>query len=194
LAALERLTSWFSTKSPHIFSSGLLLFLFCLAQPVFLISLILLLARLVQVFCPYSQYFRKKENQDVEDTTATIRQVRWIAGRSRARFRCWLSWLPVVPVFLNASLGEGRALSSTRFLGGVLDTGAAIFCVVYRQARALCNLTGLPYELSTGTRRFKFGDVVSEPYRILTVPLRTPGGIVSLPNHIVPQNVSLLIG
>jgi hypothetical protein len=56
--------------------------------------------------------------------------------------------------FLNASFGDGNTLSSTRFLGGVLDTGAAMSCVGYRQARALCNLTGVPYELSTGTRRF----------------------------------------
>jgi hypothetical protein len=170
------------------------MFLFCLAQPVFVIALILLLARLVQVFCPYSRYFRKEENQDVEDTTATIRQARWIDGRHRTRFRRWISWLPVVHVFLNASLGEVSALSSTRFLGGVLDTRAAISCVGYRQARALCNLTGVPYDLSTGTRRFTFGDVVSEPYGILTVPLRTQGGIVSLPIHVVPQNVPLLIG
>jgi hypothetical protein len=81
-----------------------------------------------------------------------------------------------------------------RFLGGVLDTGAAMSCVGYCQARALCNLTGVPYDLSTGTRRFTFGDVVSEPYGILAVPLRTPGGIVSLPIHVVPQNVPLVIG
>jgi hypothetical protein len=74
-----------------------------------------------------------------------------------------------------------------------LDTGAAMSCVGYRQARALCNLTGVPYELSTGTRRFKFADVVSELYGILTVPLKTPGGIVPLPIHVVPQNVPLLI-
>jgi hypothetical protein len=43
-----------------LFSSGLFLLLFCLAQPVFGIALILLLARFVQVFCPYSRYFRKK--------------------------------------------------------------------------------------------------------------------------------------
>jgi hypothetical protein len=49
---------------------------------------------------------------------------------------------------------------------------------VLRQDRALCNLTGVPYKLSAGTRRFKFGDVVPEPYGMLTVPLRTPGGIV----------------
>jgi hypothetical protein len=75
-----------------------------------------------------------------------------------------------------------------------LATGAAMPCVGYRHARALCNLTGVPYELSTGTRRFKFGDVFSEPYGILTVPLRTPGGISSFAIHVVPQNVPLLIG
>jgi hypothetical protein len=128
------------------------MFLFCLAQPVFVIALILLLARLVQVFCPYSRYFRKEENPDVEDTTATIRQARWIDGRHRTRFRRWISWLPVVPLFLNDSLGEGSALSSTGFLGDVLDTGAAMSCVEYRQARTLCSFTGVPYELSTGTR------------------------------------------
>jgi hypothetical protein len=37
-------------------------------------------------------------------------------------------------------------------------------------------------------------DVVSEPHGILTVPLRTPGGIVPLTIHVVPQNVPLLIG
>jgi hypothetical protein len=57
-------------------------------------------------------YFRKKANQDVDDTTPIIRQACWIAGRCRARFRRWISWLPVVPAFLNASLGEGSALSS----------------------------------------------------------------------------------
>jgi hypothetical protein len=75
-----------------------------------------------------------------------------------------------------------------------LDTGAAMYCVGYRQARVLRNLNGVPYELSTGTQRFKFGDVVSEPYGILNLPLRTPGGIVPLPIHVVPQNVPLLIG
>jgi hypothetical protein len=34
----------------------------------------------------------------------------------------------------------------------------------------------------------------SEPHGILTVPLRTPGGIVALPIHVVPQNVPLLTG
>jgi hypothetical protein len=67
-------------------------------------------------------------------------------------------------------------------------------CVGYPQARALCNLTGVPYNLSAGTRRFKFGDVVSEPYGMLTVRLRTPGGIVPFSVHVVPQNVPLLIG
>jgi hypothetical protein len=67
-------------------------------------------------------------------------------------------------------------------------------CVCFRQARALCNLTCVPYELSIRTRRFKLGDAVSEPHGILTVPLRTPGGIVALPIHVVPQNVPLLIG
>jgi hypothetical protein len=161
---------------------------------VFVIALILLLARLVQVLCPYSRYFRKKENQDVESITETIRQARWNAGRRRAPFRRWILWLPVVPVFFNASFGDGSTLSSTRFLGGVLDTGIAMSCAGSLQARALCNLTGLPYKLSTGTRRLKFGDVISEPYGILTVPLRTPGGIVSLPIHVVPQNVPLLTG
>jgi hypothetical protein len=52
----------------------------------------------------------------------------------------------------------------------------------------------LTYELSRGTRRLKFGDVVSEPYGILTVPLRTPGGIIPLLMHVVPQNLPLLIG
>jgi hypothetical protein len=37
-------------------------------------------------------------------------------------------------------------------------------------------------------------DVVSPPYGILTVPLRTQGGILSLPIHVVRQNVPLLIG
>jgi hypothetical protein len=172
------------------FSSGLFLFLFCIAQPVFVIVPILLFARLLQVVSPYSRYFRKKNSQDGEGTTATIRQARWIAGRRRARFRRWHSWLSVVPVFLNASVGDGSTLSSTRFLGGVLDTGAAKSCVGYRQARALCNLTGVPYELSTGTRRFKFGDVVSEPHGILTVPLRTPGGVIPLTIHVVPECAS----
>jgi hypothetical protein len=49
-----------------------------------------------------------------------------------------------------------------------LDTGAAMSCVGYPQARALCNLTGVPYKLSAGTQRFKFGDVVAEPYGMLT--------------------------
>jgi hypothetical protein len=75
------------------------------------IALIVLFAGPVQVFCPKSRYIRKKENQDVKDTTATIPQARRIAGRLRARFRRWLSWLPVVPAFLNASPGEGSALS-----------------------------------------------------------------------------------
>jgi hypothetical protein len=134
-------------------SSGLFLLLFCLAQPVFVFALIILFAKLVQLICPCSRYFHKKAEQDVRDKTATIRQTRWISGRRRARFRRWLSWLPVVTVFLNASLGDGSALSSTRSLGGVLDTGAAMSCVGYPQARALCNLTGVPYKLSAGARR-----------------------------------------
>jgi hypothetical protein len=96
--------------------------------------------------------------------------------------------------FDTGSLGEGSALSSASFLGVVLDTGAGMPCLHYRQARALCNMTGVPYEMSAGTRRFKFGDVVSEPYGILTVPLRTPGGIVPLPIHVVPHNVPLHFG
>jgi hypothetical protein len=96
--------------------------------------------------------------------------------------------------FSSASLGEGSALSSTKISGGTLDTGRAMSGVGYRQARASCNLIGVPYELSTGTRRFKFGDVVSEPYGTFTVPLRSPGGIVPLPIHVVPQNVPLPIG
>jgi hypothetical protein len=64
----------------NFFSSGQFLFLFCLSHPVFVIALVLLITRLVQAFCPYSRYFRKNENQDVEGTTATIRRARWIAG------------------------------------------------------------------------------------------------------------------
>jgi hypothetical protein len=143
---------------------------------------------------PIQSILPQERKSRMEDMTATIRQARWIAGRRRARFRRWISWLPVVHVFLNASLGEVSALSSTRFLGGVLDTRAAIPCVGYRQARALCNLTGVPYDSSTGTRRFTFGDVVSEPYGILTVPLRTPVGIATFPIRVMPQNVPLLIG
>jgi hypothetical protein len=66
--------------------------------------------------------------------------------------------------------------------------------VCYNQARALCNLTCMPYESSAGTRRSKFGDVVSEPYGILTVPLRTQGRIVPLSVRVVPPNLPLLIG
>jgi hypothetical protein len=46
---------------------------------MFTIALILLFATLVQVICPYIRYFRSKENHDMEDTTATIRQARWMA-------------------------------------------------------------------------------------------------------------------
>jgi hypothetical protein len=55
-------------------------------------------------------------------------------------------------------------------------------------------LTGVPDGLSAGAWRFKFEDVVSEQYGILTVPLRNPGGIMPLPILVVPQNVPLLIG
>jgi hypothetical protein len=37
---------------------------------------------------------------------------------------------------IRVQLEEGSALSSTRFLGSVLDTGAAMSCFGYRQARA----------------------------------------------------------
>jgi hypothetical protein len=72
-------------------------------------ALIRIFSTLVQVICPYSRCFRKEENHDMEVTTATIRQARWFAGRRRARFRRWVSWLPAVPVFLNASLGYHSA-------------------------------------------------------------------------------------
>jgi hypothetical protein len=193
LAAVERPTPRFSTKSLDV-PLVRIVSTFVLLSSAGVFALIILFAKLVQLICPCSRYFHKKAEQDIRDTTATIRQTLWIAGRRRARFRRWLSWLPVVTVFLNASLGDGSALSSTRFLGGVLDTGAAMSLVGYPQARALCNLTGVPYELSAGTRRFKFGDVVAEPYGMLTVPLRTPGGIVTFSVPVVPQNVPLLIG
>jgi hypothetical protein len=50
-----------------------------------------------------------------------------LPGDVELGFDDWLSWLSVVTVFLNASLGNGGALSSAaRFLGGLLDTGAAM--------------------------------------------------------------------
>jgi hypothetical protein len=59
---------------------------------------------------------------------------------------------------------------------------------------SVSNLTGASDELSAGTPGFKFEDVVSEQYGILEVPLRTPGGIMTLPILVVPPNVHLLIG
>jgi hypothetical protein len=65
-------------------------------------------------------------------------------------------------------------------------------CIGCRQVRALSNLTGVPYKLSAGARRFEYD--VSEPYGIFTVPLRTPRGIVPISVHAVPQNAPLLTG
>jgi hypothetical protein len=84
-----------------LFSSGLFLFLFCLDQPVLAVALILLLARLVHVFA------------HIGDTSARNKIRMWkikqrpyakhvgLRGDVELGFR---SWLPVVPVFLNASL------------------------------------------------------------------------------------------
>jgi RNase H-like domain found in reverse transcriptase len=47
----------------------------------------------------------------------------------------------------------------------------------FRYVSVTC--ASLVFWLSTGTRRFKLGDFVAEPYGILPLPLRTPGGIVS---------------
>jgi hypothetical protein len=82
---------------------------------------------------------------------------------------------------LDCKISGKRKHAVPSILGGVMDTAATISYAGYPQARDLCFLTGVACVLSTGTLRFKFGDVVTEPYGILTVPLRTPGGIVLYP-------------
>jgi hypothetical protein len=77
LAALERPTSWFSTKSPHLVlvrTGSVFDFLsstdarYC-AHPTSSTDCPGLL--------PIQSIISQEKNQDVEDTTATIRQARW---------------------------------------------------------------------------------------------------------------------
>jgi hypothetical protein len=84
LAAVERPTSRFSTKSPDVPLVRIVsAFVLLSSAGVCFFALIILFAKLVQLICPCSRYFHKKAEQDVRDTTATIRQTRWISGRRR---------------------------------------------------------------------------------------------------------------
>jgi hypothetical protein len=121
------------------------------------------------------------------------RAAAWICGRRRSRKKRWYAILPINTVVLNVAL-VGRAYSSTRFLGACLDTGAASSCAGIARAKALCNLTSAEWKLEPSTRKFRFGDIISEPLGILTVPLTIPAGILNLRLHVVKEGVPLLIG
>lgn len=131
---------------------------------------------------------------DTLDSAYMIRKVRWIRGRRRDRVKCWRPVLPIATILCEGALRRHPATSSTRFLGTVLDAGATISCVGHSQARALCNLNGVRHDLQPSSRRFKFGDVVSPAYGILTVPLPTPYRDISVAVHVMPQDFSFLIG
>jgi hypothetical protein len=120
------------------------------------------------------------------------RAAAWICGRRRSRKKRWYAILPIITVVFNAAL-VGRAYSS-RFLGACLDTAATSSCGGIAQAKALCNLTSAEWKLEPSTRKFRFGDILSEPLGILTVPLTTPAGILNLRLHVVKEDVPLLIG
>jgi hypothetical protein len=120
------------------------------------------------------------------------RAAAWICGRCRSRKTRRYTILPIITVVLNAAL-VGRAYSSTRFLGACLDTGAASSRAGIAQAKALCNLTFAEWKMEPSTRKFRFGDVKSEPLGILTVPLTTLAGILNSRLHVV-KGVPLLIG
>jgi hypothetical protein len=135
LASVEQPTSWFSTNPRHLLIRIASAFILLSSTGVCYCSH----PRLAQVSCPRSRYFQRKSEQDVGDTTATICQTRWMPGGIELGFDDWLSWLSVVTVFLNASRGDGGALSSAaRFLapGGNLT--------VFKDTRRVLHLHGAP--------------------------------------------------
>lgn len=118
------------------------LIVFCVLQPWVLLALAALCAHTSLFLCYY--YRQSRSSKAAIHETVTTRAACCICGRRRGQFRRWrlLPWVPLVSVVLNVSLSTGTNLSSTRFIGGVLDTGAAMSCVGYSQARAHCNMTG----------------------------------------------------
>ena len=133
--------------------------------------------------------------EDAIDDTATwiIIPARKIGGqRKRSRFKHFAA-LPIVSVILSASLAK-YPFSSSGFLGAVVDSGASKSCMGIRQARALCKATGQSMSLRPTTVRFRFGSGPTQPLGIMDVNLSTPGGPVSVPCHVVKNDVPLLLG
>ena len=142
----------------------------------------------------FSNSLRSYVVKGIEDKTIwTIRPATKIGGyRKRTRFR-HLGSLPLVTVILSASLAK-YPFSSSGFLGAVVDSGASKSCVGLRQARALCKVTGEQLSLRPTTVRFRFGSGPTRPLGIMNVNLNTPSGPVSVPCHVVKNDVPLLLG
>lgn len=167
------------------------------AQPGLILAIfltaVLLLTRGLWYLWRHRSVYQRDNDKTGHSGTAEKESARWIAGRRRARFKRYLPWFLKTVAVCNVAL-VATQLSSTRFLGGVLDTGAAMSCVGHNQAQALCRITGTKFELEPARRKFRFGDVISYPLGMLTVPLQTPAGPIPLNLHVVKQSIPLLIG
>jgi hypothetical protein len=88
------------------------------------------------------------------------------------------------------SAGEPLNIHRGRWMR--IDTGAAMFCADLRPE--LHAIRPVCLTRCRQGRTFKFADIVSEQFGMLTVLLRTPGGIALLSIYVVPQNVSRRFG
>lgn len=122
---------------------------------------------------------------------ATIRRCRRIGGR---RYRnCDSTSHDNLPITTVLHAGEQR-YSSKRFVGAVLDGGAAKSCIGLSQARAYARYAGIRLQFRRPQFRFAFGDNVEKALGIMDIPVTTPGGIWMIPTHVVSSAVPFLIG
>lgn len=152
-----------------------------------------IVALIVFMWMHRSELHRQRSTKQEVEPDKILRKAKWISGRRWPRFKRFAPFLAATTIVLNAAL-TSEHLSSARFLGGVLDTGAAKSCIGLKQAKALCNISGTEMKLHPPSRNFRFGDVVSHPLGVLSAPLETPGGTIDLPIHVVKESIPLLIG